>query len=340
MKESTRNIAVGLTVLVALVLLAGLILLFTGLPWFLQGGYAITIAADTTYDAHPGDGVHLLGMQIGRVTDVRFTDPAHPYKGITISARIDEGVKLPGNVTAEFFTKGLVGAAYIELKATGPVRIDPSTGRALEFFPTDGSMVMTSRQIGTGVLPQELLDAMKSLTDLAQNINKLLASPPAQAGGELTTGPSAASTQPVGLQGTVEKLNRTLDAISAVLGDAENQANLKVSLANLARATEAATETMNELKKFASQAGATAEDFSKLAAKAVQSAEEVSRLMEAANRIATKMEQGEGTAGMLLSDPQLYNSFLQATRQMNDFLAELQTLVELWKKEGVKINVK
>ena len=64
MTERTHNIAVGLTVLVALTLLAGLIVLFTGLPWFLQRGYDIKIAADKTHDVHPGDGTFIASSWV------------------------------------------------------------------------------------------------------------------------------------------------------------------------------------------------------------------------------------------------------------------------------------
>lgn len=43
MKESTRNIAIGLTVIAALVLLGGMILIFAGLPGPLQTGYKIKL---------------------------------------------------------------------------------------------------------------------------------------------------------------------------------------------------------------------------------------------------------------------------------------------------------
>jgi len=336
MKERTQNVAVGLTVLVALVLLGGLIMFFAGLPWLVQQGYEIRIAADTTHDAHPGDGIHLAGMRVGRVTDVGFTDPTDPYAGITITARIEQDIKLPGSVVAEFYTKGLVGAAYIELKPTGPARLDPDTGEPLEFFPTDGSLIMASRHIGTSVVPQELTDAMKSMTELADNINELL-KPTVTEG--TTIAPGTQVPEPAGLRATVDKLNAVLDAMVAVLGDVDNQQNLKTSLANLAKATETAAATMEDLQAFAQKAGTTAEDFSELARKAAGSADQISRLMATANRLATSIETGEGTAGMLLNDPKLYNSFLQATTQMNDMMAELQILIDQWRQQGVKIDI-
>ena len=356
MKERARDLAIGMTVIVALVVLMGLIVLFTGLPEILQPGYEIRIVADTTYDVHGGDSVHLAGIQIGRVVDISFTDPDQPAKGVTFVAKIDPEVNLPGNVQAYIFTKGVVGAAYLELKDDGPQRTDPATGKVLEVFPKDGSMAISIRHVGSGLIPPELTDAIKSVMKLADNLNQLVAPEPALPVGVPTTAPAVA--EPAGLKGTMGKLNRALDALSAVLGDVENQKNIKTSLANLTQATSSAREAMDSVKQFAeearqtaSRARTTAEDFSKLATKSTQrideligklitDAEQISKLMAIVNRAAAKIESGEGTAGKLLNDPELYNSFLAATRQLNKLLIEFRQLVETWRKSGVELKLK
>jgi len=359
MKEYVRNLAVGMTVIVALALLAGMILLFTGLPEVFQRGYEVYISADSTHDAHEGDPVHLAGMLVGRITDISFTDPAEPYRGVTFTAKIEHDVDLPGNVRAYFFTKGFVGAAYLELKSTGPQRIDPATGRPLERFPRDGSIIMDSVHVGGSMVPQELTDALKGLSRLADNLNALIA-PESQAAPAVGQAPGPATRPAVaqtGLRGTLARLNRTLDALTAVMGDLENQRNIKTSLANLATATSAATGAMDSLKKFADEARATAvqaratvKSFTKLAEtsrkridelaeKIIADAEAVSKVMATINRAASKIDAGEGTAGKLINDPKLYDSLLDATRQMEQLLVELRELVEIWKTGGIKVKL-
>lgn len=356
MREYVRNLAVGTTVIAALGLLGGMILLFTGLPEMFHRGYEIHISSYTTHDTHEGDTVHLSGMRIGRLTDIRFADPDRPAEGVTLVARIDPDVRLPGNCKAYFFAKGVVGGAYIGLKADGPPRYDEE-GNLLEFFPTDGSVIMEGEFVGSGLIPPELTDAMKSLSDLAKNLDTLIAPEPAPpATGEVVAGTQP--TTPGGIRGTLGKLNRALDALSTVLGDVENQRNIKTSLANLAQATAAATEAMVALKAFAdaarqtaTAATTTAEDFSKLADRSQQriddiadklivAAENVSELMATINRSAGKIESGEGTAGKLLNDPELYNSLLSATKQLNQLMGELRQIVEIWKEGGIEIKLK
>ena len=344
-KETTRNLAIGMTVLIALVLLGGMILLFTGLPEVLQRGYTIRILAGTTHDAHTGDTIHLSGIRVGRLMHIRFTDPARPADGVTFVGRIDHDVRLPGNVQAYFFTKGLAGAAYIELKADGAGRRDPVSGEVLELFPTDDSIVINSVHVGRGLIPPELIAAIKSLAKLSENLNLLIAPPPVPTtapGPTTDTAPSAAG--PPGLVRTIEKLDRALDALSAVLGDAENQQNIKASLSNLTEATGAARDAMTALTKFAEEARQTATSarhrIEELSEKLITDAEKISELMSTMNRAAEKIESGEGTVGKLLNDPDLYNSFLAATAQMNQLLDELRQLVAAWKKGGVEIKIK
>ena len=339
MKERTRNISVGLTVLVALCCLGGMILLFAGLPWLAQPGYVVYIRANTTYDTHVNDAIHMSGMRIGRVSNIEFADPDNPGEGVVFTVRIHKNYNLPGNTRAYFYTRGLVGAAYVELKSVGDRLIHLETGQPIEFYPRDASVVMPSVHVGGGAIPKELADAIKGLSKLADNISELIA-PSAPEDGE-------PATAPAGLKGTLWKLDKALEGLAIVLGDQENQANLKTSLANMSEATAAATKAMKSLADFAEKAGKTAAiaeetagDFSQLARKLMKDAENVSKLMSTINRMATKVEAGEGTAGKLLSDPELYNSMLDATDQLAALLVELRQLIEKWRAEGVDLKLK
>ncbi len=343
MKERTRNISIGLTVIIALCCLAGMIMLFTGLPWLAQPGYVLYIKADTTYDSHVNDTIHMSGMRIGRISNIEFSDPDNPGGGVVFTVRVQKNYKLPGNTKAYFFTRGLIGSAYVEMKSVGDPVISLETNQPIEFYPQDGSVIMPAVHVGSGAIPKELADAIKGLSKLAENLNELIA-PPAPKDGEGATAPSTAST---GLRGTMAKLDKALEGLAIVLGDQENQANLKTSLANMSEATAAATQAMNSLADFAEKASKTAataeetaDDFSQLARKLMKDAEGISMLMSTINRMATKVEAGEGTAGKLLNDPELYNSMLNATDQLAALMVELRQLIEKWRAEGVDLKLK
>jgi len=345
MSERTRNLAVGLTVIVALAMLCGMIVIFAGLPEMFRQGYNIQMRFAATADVQPGDDLHLVGMRIGKIARVRFTDPADPGRGVTFVARIDPKWDIPANVVAYIITKGLVGGAWIELRSDAPVPLDATTGEP-EYLPRDGTAVVRGVLKGGSVIPDELLEAVKSLSELGKNLNRLIAPPEPASRPRNGARPGGA-----GLVGTVDKLNRTLDALHAVLGDAENRANFKTSLANLAAVTAQATEAVEALKKFAVDArkiigdisrftSKTGERVDELAARLIDNAEKISRLMTTMNKAAEKLESGEGSAGKLLNDPRLYNSLLEATRQLTILLKDFNELLKTWRAEGLKIRTK
>lgn len=304
MTPNARNIAVGLTVIVALAMLGGMILIFAGLPQMFQAGYEIKIKFDATYDAYEGDPIHLIGMRVGRITKIRFSDPADPARGVTFTARIDSDVRLPGNVKAFLFTKGLIGSAYVELKPDGPEQLDPSTGKPIKFLPTDRVTIIEGVHIGSGLLPEELTPALKGLSKLADNLNRLIAPKPPDA--PTTT---QAAGAPGGLEGTIEKLNATLDALKNFAVDAR--------------------ESTRQLSKTASTAEGR---INELAEKLIENAEKISTLMTVMNKTVMKIESGKGTAGLLINDPALYNNLLETSRQMSGMLEEFRQLIQIWKK--------
>jgi len=103
MTEHTRNLAVGLTVIVALGLLGALIVIFAGVPGALKGGYEIKMHFYGTGDAHEGDFVHLMGIRVGRITDIRFKNEQDPREGVLFTASIDGDAKIPGGLIGQGF---------------------------------------------------------------------------------------------------------------------------------------------------------------------------------------------------------------------------------------------
>lgn len=345
MSERARNIAVGLTVLVALVLLAAMIVIFTGLPEMLQSGYKIAMLFDETYEVEKGNSVRLAGVRVGSIQSIEFTG-GDSRSGVTITAMIDRDVKLPGNVQAYIHSRGFVGQGYIELKADGPVRIHPDTGKPISFLPTGGIFQISGgKRTQSSMIPAEITDAILEMRDgfksmglLAENLNRLVAPPD-----------DDKHPGPIGI--ALTRLAQTLNDLHAIIGDRENQANLKSALAGLAGSVAATSDAMTEIKDFASQAkeavrrasetsASVGENFSALAKILIANAEKLSVLMGAINRAATKMESGKGTVGRLLNDDELYTNLVEASDQLNKLMMEMRQLAKTWQADGVRVKVK
>jgi phospholipid/cholesterol/gamma-HCH transport system substrate-binding protein len=349
MTDKIRNIAVGLTVIVAMGLLGTLILIFTGIPQLLQTGYIVTMRFNVTYDIADGDDVHLHGIRVGKVIGVDFTDPADPAKGVTFTARIDRHIRLPANTIAVVFTKGMIGKGYLDLAPEGELPVDSKTGQPL-FLANDGTAVLEGIHRGDGLFPPELSEAMENVSKLAKSLNEALAPTTPTPG----TGPAGPGQEPAsagGLRGTLERLNRTLDDLHTIFGSEMNQQNVEATLARIADAAGKTTEAMEALKQFAEQArestrqiaGVATESGQKvntLADKLIQDAEDISRLMITLEQTIRKVESGKGTMGKMINDPQLYETMVTATDQLTDLLIEARRLLEAWRESGMELKLK
>ena len=357
MKEHTRNVAVGLTVLVALAMFGGMILMFASLPELLQTGRILRLKFAGTAGAKSGEWVYMSGIRIGKITSVEFAGP-DPREGVMFVCRIDSDVKLPGNIEPRITAGAFMGGPYLELRPGGPDRYDPVTNKKLEYLPDDWPEPLKGRRISPSVLPKELTEGLKGLSKLAESLNSLIAAPAETQPG---TQPGAQPT-PATLRGTLAKFEQALDDLHEVLGDKSTQANFKKAMAGLAETAGKASEAMDALKVFAvegrEKAGKTltaasqaVEKFATLAEntdrrlddiskKIITDAEQLSKVLETINRIATKMDTGEGTVAKLINDPKLYDNFLQASKQLSELAAELRVLVREWEKNGVRLKLK
>ena len=331
MKESTRNLVIGATVLISLVILASMAILFQDLPGFLRTGYAVKVAFPNTGGVSRGAEVQMAGKRIGRVTNVTFVDPNDPAKGVLFEMDIDRAFTLPGKVNIYTTTHGLVGGVGVE------ARLDdrpPGNLRTMATLPKDGSAyIQGAVESGAGgLLPAEVVtdarDALQGITRLSARLDTFLTPPPALSGqqpaasapaGDATaTAPASAPTQP-NIYVTMGKLDTALNAVNTILGDKETQANFKSGVANFSRA---------------------AGGVDQLAVKLIDDADKLGGILSTLQAAAIKLEQGEGTFGKLLNDAKLYNSMVDAAVQLKGALAQLQGVLEQWKHGGVAVKLK
>ncbi len=212
---------------------------------------------------------------------------------------------------------------------------------------------------------------MRSFARLANNLNRMLGDTSAgKSDGDNDKGNantpadanqpgSGSQTRPsMNLAGTVQRLNRTLDALYEILGDPNSQQDLKTTFSNLADASSKMSDAMDALKATVSDANATLveargafsdisdtavaakKNLAEVSEKVIEDAEKLSELMTTVNEVASKVNEGKGSAGKLVNDPKLYNSLVESAEQMDKLLKEIRTLVKAWEKTGVPIKLK
>ena len=366
MKDRTRNLCVGLTVLAGLVLLGTMILIFRELPGFMRVGYEVNVTFADTGGVTQGADVLLRGKRIGRVAEVAFTD-GDPRKGVTVTLVIDRDVSVPGDVNF-YIRGGFLGGSAVVLesdgRAPGAERIDPRTGRPLEWLPKDH--VLTLRGAwkpggGGGPIPQDLLadirKSVASLTRLTETLNDFFSPPPPAetqpAGAATAPGTPTAPTEssPPNLRTTLARLDGALAAIQTVLGDKDNQRNLKAALAEFKNAAAATSEAMKQVRLAAAQAGQTLGEvsaatrsasgrFDRLMTRLIDDAERLGKALTCLDNVLARIDAGKGSAGKLLNDPTLYNNLVDVTAQLKVTVTGLRDLLDSWKEQGIKIQLK
>lgn len=352
----SKNVAVGLTVLVALGLLGAMVLMFAGMPDLFRGGYDLTIQMPSGGGVKSGDDVTLLGLRVGTVSRVTFAS-SDPRAGVQIKVHIDKGVKVPSNVTA-YVSHGLMGGESIDLRTEGPASTEAP------FVPTNGRGAIPGVSSGDNLI-DEFRPVLKNLSALADSVNELINMPmEGEAGSEPTsqgttgTGGVRQGKPAKALQMTLVNLNKTLASMNEILGDKENQQNIKGTLADLRTLTADARATMGTIQEFASAARdavkdasvtirnvnqvttRAGEDIDVLAGKLIKDAEDISAVMQSMNSAIQKIDKGEGTAGKFLNDPKLYNNLVDVTNQMTSLMQDLRQLVQQWKENGVGVKLK
>jgi phospholipid/cholesterol/gamma-HCH transport system substrate-binding protein len=168
MKEYTRNIIVGLTVLVALVILGVMIFVFAGLPGVFQGGQEFVVYMPSAAGVREGDPVHYADIRIGRVTNVSLADKSDLASGVTITFRVDPDVVVPDDVGL-VINRGVMGPPWIALATMTEdelASIGPATDR------TNGARILPGLQRASGPLAQ-FEPAMASLDEISENVRIL-----------------------------------------------------------------------------------------------------------------------------------------------------------------------
>lgn len=121
-----------------------------------------------------------------------------------------------------------------------------------------------------------------------------------------------------------------------IMGPA-NAGDLPPEEAGLRGATIRLNRALDEIQALASS---SREHVDVLAGKLANDADELSLLLTALQRVAAKIDSGEGTAGRLINDPRLYREFVETAEQMTLLMTDMRELVQQWKDQGVTVRAR
>jgi phospholipid/cholesterol/gamma-HCH transport system substrate-binding protein len=329
---------VGLLVLAALGVFAVAIFLVGERRNLFRSKNDYSIFLDSVSGLDQGSNVQLDGVNVGSISEVVLAEDVRQSQ-IEVRVRIDARYsgRLREDSMARTRTLGLLGDKYIEISSGTPSFPElPEGGRIGTAPVTDVDKLRTSgedliqnvtritEQLTTilgrmergegllGELTRDVEPDRKVTTDLLATLEEIRGM-----FADLRTGegpiPRLLNDDALGdkLASTVTRLDSIAGKIedgggaaSMLLTDAEQRARLERSLASIEKATA-------NLEKVSVELQGTTGLLPKLVNDDVygeQLAAELKSLLENLNRVAEKLDHGQGSAALLLNDPQLYTA--------------------------------
>jgi phospholipid/cholesterol/gamma-HCH transport system substrate-binding protein len=296
--EFKVGVAIVLTALVAFFgirFLSGLSLFGTG--------YELVAVFDDTEGLTSGNAVEVSGVQIGAVTSVELLPGAR-----AASARllITGATDLPRGSVARiggFSALGDVGVTIVP----GPPGAPPL-------------------EAGDTLLTRPSSDILNMVQDNAErifgNVDTLLIG----ASGTFETVDDLLGDPDSDLRATLAALRQAADATNQILASQRDQ--IAATLASLRAASEGVSDLTASANTFADEnadsLAATIANLNRTLATVDQSLTSFEETSAELDAVLTKLNEGEGTLGLMLNDPTLYNNLNTAATNLNQLVTDFQ----------------
>jgi ABC-type transporter Mla subunit MlaD len=354
MTHYRKNLFVGITVLVALILLGWMILRFSDAPFrlFAKDQMPVLFEAATAEGVSEGTPVYYLGVNVGRVARVARTPD---LKGVEIHGLLDPPI--PANVEGRIRTQIFGGAAAISLvlvPVSGPEPpegTDPApraaTGPVTQPSPVQpySSLAPNARIravfVGLDILPKEYSDLSMELRLTAIQFRESRVIPKMAAAVDTFTT-------------NMDKAGQLIENLNKVVDNEQSRRNIEEAIANFKKTSETATRIAANFEKLSTKADTRLDELANSGQKLLSTTEkridetasqladrlaQVARILDNVQSLTQKVNEGQGTAAMLLNDPVLYENLLDTSRQLNITISTLKRVLDQWEQEGVPFKL-
>jgi len=342
-----KNIFVGFTVLVALGLLGWMILRFADAPFKLMAKRQVLIYFDavSAEGLSEGSPIYYLGVNVGRISKLSRNED---LRSVQIEALVDP--PLPANVEGRIRTQVLGGGGALSL-----VLIPPGTTRPTDSFPEDQVSLQPHGSIASGqhvpaifvgydILPKEFTDLALELRRISIQFR------------ESNLLPKLAATAD-SLSKNIDKAAHLVDSVNELVTDPTMRKDLRESMTHLREASESATRIARDVEALTKKADTRLDELAGNGNKLLASAEsrvdemaknvgdrltQLAKILETFESISRKVNEGRGTAALLVNDPALYENLLDTSKELKLTISDVKRLVEQWEQEGLylKLNSK
>ncbi len=301
--------------------LAGLVtmlLLFGGTTIrFLKSGHQIRVTLVTSRADGLAEGAQLSyrGVPVGRVTGLTREGDGET---VEVQAEIDNTPPLPANLEGMITPSVISGIANMQLELVGGPDAVPKGTLA------EDAKLQAKYPAGFAELTADLQSTTKEIREAK----------------------------------IVAHVDDAIRGIQGYVTDAKLRADVTTSLENFRHISESVARSADNIEKFSSRLDKVADEASGTmtdAHAAVRDAKvelaqiskqiddrmlQVSKSLDSIQAISSKVNSGQGSAGLLVNDPKLYQGLVDNSKQLDLTIADLRRLVDQWEQEGISFKLK
>jgi len=352
MTDRTRNIIVGLTILVALCVCMYGIVLLGKFPGVGVHQYTVGLETEDAAGLIQGARVELNGISVGQVKSAYLTKDKTGKLIARVDVLIERRFDIPTEtiVTLQRSATG-VGQPFVELKIK-----DPNA----PLLPKDGTAVLKATPTDSSLIPKALTDDLSALSHqlsaVANDLHVLLAySPPETVDKADPNDPN----RPLANASTVViRLDRTVKSLQDLLADPKLQAGVRDAVQNIADASAQLKSVLSKVETLANNANGTLSNadgaiksFGGAATQATatlestrrninQVSQQVVETLAQIEKTVKQVNEGNGTTGKLINDPRLYEGLLDLSKSLKTTVDKMDLLLDKWTDEGVNLHLK
>ena len=137
------------------------------------------------------------------------------------------------------------------------------------------------------------------------------------------------------IEDLVDSITTLSENTNAVIGDGENQMNIKKMISSIESAFTQADATMQSIQQLSDE---TAEKVQVAGDKIIVAAEQLEGVLSESRQILETIESGEGTAGKMINDGRLYEDLLESSQELRMLLEQFKEWVGESSEKGLKLR--
>ncbi len=250
------------------------------------------------------NGVFINGFKVGSVYEIENSDPS--LKEIVITIKLIDNYKIPKNSVASIKESALSAPSIEIIMGNAPQNLN--TGDTI----ATGESQSLMGSLGNKLAPvgDQLKTTLHSVDSLVNNVNSLL---DADGKGNLKQSIANINKATASLLVSAASIERMLNAQSGAIS--QTMANVNGFTKNLADNNDKITKTMANMQK-------TTENLANADIDGI-----INSLKKSTNKltdILEKVDNKEGTVGLLVNDKQLYYNLTNAVRSANILMDDLK----------------